>query len=226
MPIKTNPVSGRVRDTQRQRCYDAESAIQTGADPKLRNLADMQAFIDKVTEARWFQSRWGRISVEVRAGQRHTRAVSYGRVLHIPLWAREEEILLHELAHTLTSHRVGSHIVSWHGPEFAGVLLFLVKNVMGLDAWEKLRKSFKEHRVRFNNKCIPPAKSYSVRTKTQVAAAARARSNRPVSLSEIVAATDVLRRAARQGAFGETGRKPRTHALSTARALENWKSGT
>jgi putative metallohydrolase (TIGR04338 family) len=224
-----------VRDQQRSRLYAAERECHHGPQEHLRSVQQMQNFIDRVCTQRWFQSRWGNdVKIEVRGGQGHRRAVCYGDVLHIPLWGREELVLLHELAHSLVTYRRGltgfsilgvdyqTGAVAGHGPEYAGVFLFLVRQVLGAEEALKLKAAFKKHRVRSNTKLVPPAKTHRVVTQTQRRAALVRAQQAPLQAHEISRAVDVLRRAAKQGAFGGSGRKPRAHALATARALETW----
>ncbi len=146
------PINGRPRDVQRQHLYDAERVIPAWADPamKLPTVPEMQSFIDGVLAGRWLRSRWGLVHIEVRAGQGHRRAVSYGPVLHMPKWSRSRLVLLHELAHSLTPHHFASH-----GPQFAGVFIALVERSMGKSTAADLRMAFRVKRVRWNREAIP-----------------------------------------------------------------------
>lgn len=143
----------RERDTQRQRVYDAENA--SGLNPWKQTIAnsDLQAWVDGVLDRRAIRSRWGvvRVRVELTHG-RGAHAVGSG-LIRASRAGRNEYVLLHEIAHTLTYGHAG------HGPEFAGVLLFLVKTVMGRDAHAALLASMRQHRVRRSTAGIPKVRS-------------------------------------------------------------------
>ena len=139
----------RDRDTQRSRLYAAEEA--TGLNPWQQTIpnADLQTWVDDVLDRRAIRSRWGvrQVRVELTHG-RGAHAWGSG-VIRASRAGRNEYVLLHEIAHTLT------HGETAHGPEFAGVLLFLVKTVMGREAHATLLASMRKHKVRRSNAAIP-----------------------------------------------------------------------
>lgn len=113
-----------------------------------------------------------------------------------------------------------------HGKEWAAIFLALVRHQMGTVAAERLRQSFVgapvgasvAHKVRHRWSLPQPTKT--VVTKTQVAAKQKALAARPVDAANLRVAARTIRRLATQGQFGPAGRKPRIHALETARHLE------
>lgn len=215
---------GRPRDTQRQRLY---STCWAGTSPAATRYLDggsktsagsvsipaCQAYVDDLVEQRWFQSRWGRRRIPV-GHKVWGNATWDGYDISLPPWARSEDTILHEVAHALTPRKYAAH-----GPEFAGVLMTLVRHRVGAPAAQSLRESFRDKRVRMNLKAVPDAGSKTVVTKTAVAAKTRAAATKPPTAIELAQAADVIRRAAKNGAFGPSGRKPREHALATARML-------
>jgi putative metallohydrolase (TIGR04338 family) len=234
----------RPRDNQRQRVYSAEEDaghLREHESPAARRMLfdearllrqrnhgshhhngrpvapaieDAQRYVDDLCRQAWFQRRFGqrRIQVVWKASGKATG----GTRIALPPWARHEETILHETAHVLTEHTVyGS--AAWHGPEFTATLLTLVRYRMGEDAYKTLRATMRHRRVRVG---AMPKPSRTVVTQAERAAKRRAVAARPVTAAEAAQAAAVLRRAATSGVFGPSGRKPRTHALETARALE------
>lgn len=136
----------RPRDNQRQRLYNAETALAGVAfGRRLETVAELQAYVDGLLGTRWFRARWGRWGrIVVTAGRGRRSACAHGQhEIRIPRWARSELVVLHEVAHCLTDARAAAH-----GPEFAGVMLALVRQFMGPGAAASLRSSFRSHRVR------------------------------------------------------------------------------
>lgn len=146
----------RDRDNQRQRVYDAEWA--SGLRPLQQTIAnaDLQAWVDDVLDRRAIRSRWGvrKVTVELTHGRGGAYATGYG-VIRASRPARNDYVMLHEIAHTLTTGKGYAP----HGPEFAGVLLFLVKTVMGREAHAALLASMRKHKVRRSNAGIPAVRS-------------------------------------------------------------------
>lgn len=246
-----NPMDGRPRDNQRQRLYTAEDKIHDrrpsraarkhlidtqavngwgvldehgkSKPMKAPTIAALQDYVDAVTAAAWFQSRWGRRKLTVIPGQGSHAGGSHLTVS--PYHRRSEAVILHEIAHTLTpSNR------AWHGPEFAGILLTLVRFQMGAEHARELRESFRAGRVRVTMKDVPKAGSRPVVTAAKQAAKQRARDEAGpldklglTDATQCRAAAAVIRKKAKAGVFGPPGSKPRRHALDTARKLDGDK---
>lgn len=139
------------RDSQRQRLYDAEQVIVlTGPRPEFRTVEQMQTYVDKLLSSAWFQRRWGKHRLTVRPGYGFRRAVAEtGRNrIQMPLWARCEAVLLHEIAHHCTwwQHR---NDVAPHGREYAANYVELVGHLMGRESAELLKVSFRAGKVKF-----------------------------------------------------------------------------
>lgn len=211
------------RDVQRQRVYNAERALHnyTQTIPN----SQLQKFVDDALDKRAVRARWPHAQVEVVL-KRGGKAYGYrygggsGRIT-LPLFSRNPAIILHEVAHVLTPNTYQSH-----GPEFAGVLLFLVKTVMGTDAAAELRKSFKEERARYNNKAVPKPRAAdrvpaarSVKEK-QERRAASVKARTPRTHEQRKGAASVLRAEIASGRFGAAGTQSRRRALDVARRLE------
>jgi putative metallohydrolase (TIGR04338 family) len=183
---------------------------------KYPNIAACQAYVNEITEARWFQARWGQRGFAVQAG---TGSHAYGNTITLSgIHRRSEAVILHEMAHCLTPWGKAPH-----GPEFAGILLTLVRNVMGPEHAKDLRASFSSGRVRATMASVPAPKR-TVETRAQKAA-----KSKPKNLgdrlglgtdSQRKVAASIIRAQVKDGLFGPSGCKPRAHALATARALE------
>lgn len=143
----------RDRDTQRQRVYDAENA--SGLNPWQQTIpnADLQAWVDDVLDRRAIRSRWGVRKVRVELTHGRGAHAEGSHTIRASRMGRNEYVMLHEIAHTLT------HGYAGHGPEYAGVLLFLVKTVMGREAHAALLASMRKYKVRRSNAAIPKVRS-------------------------------------------------------------------
>lgn len=164
-----------MRDSQRSRVYAAENTVyrhkQTIPNDKL------QATVDAILDKRVIRSRWGIKSVRVEFGR--SRGVSYGGMIALGVGARNEWVICHELAHELTPHQYASH-----GPEFCGIYLFLVENVIGKEAAAKLRAAFKAGRVKVNRAGIPAVREDVPKPREERLRAIRAK-NRELALEKV-----------------------------------------
>lgn len=202
------------RDTQRQRVYDGQVHCPMGLP--LPTVPGLQTYVDGLLASRWFQARWGRWGrIEVRSGAGRRSACAEGRhTIKMPLWSRHERVTLHEVAHCLTPSRYASH-----GPEFAGVMLALVRHQMGDEAARALREGFRTTRARVSFAAVP-APTKPVVSATAAREQKRVAANRPPTRMAALDAADVLRRAIKDGWYGAPGTKSRNAALATARELE------
>lgn len=206
----------RPRDSRQSKVYRSEAPLHHGRN--FTSVDEVQAFINDVTGARWFKSRWGSMSVPVIA---RTSGGSTGRYRGRINLARDhwnELTALHELAHVLESSpdRAG------HGAEWVACYLLLVKQVMGQATWQALRASFVANKVPVATgvKALPKPGKYRVVPQAVEKAKKRALVTRPLTEPERAQAARLIRRGVTQGLYGPSGSKPRTHALATARVLE------
>lgn len=201
----------RDRDTQRSRVYASEGHNS----PDFKTIEECQAYVDSICEAAWFQSRWGRRQIEVRPGYGHRNATGGGGIIQLPLWARSQRTILHEMAHCLTLSGPAAH-----GPQFVAILLTLIKHKRGQKAYDDQHWRFAKNGVKIDWTAVPKPSKHRVVTKAAVAAKERAAASRPLTSIEARQAAAFIRRAVKAGTFGEPGRKPRTQALAIARRLE------
>lgn len=220
--LDTQPVAG-------YSTRDADGNLRTAKCP---TVDAVQQYVDAVTAAAWFQSRWGQRRLMVRAGKGSHASGNHLTVSQPHRWS--EAVILHEIAHCLTGIRYAAH-----GPEFAGVLLTLVKFQMGKPHADALRDAFRSNGVRYTLADVPaPARPVGPSLAQRQAAerrAAKAAETREKAVRgrEQAEATRRLtgsakrqesaasiRLLAKEGFFGPAGSKPRVHALATARLLE------
>lgn len=143
------------RDNQKSRVYAAgRSAFGAAHDTQSIPNDELEAWVTTAMNRRPIRSRWGnrRITVTLKRGG---RALGHGSSrISLPKWGRNPYVICHELAHCLTPGHYADH-----GPEFAGVFLFLVKTVVGAEAGAQLKAAYRANRVRSNSKAIPAVRT-------------------------------------------------------------------
>lgn len=145
----------RTRDNQRARLYRAEGhqhmrfACHLMAEPPLKQLADLRAFVERLHSSPWWRQRFGgHYRIDVRDGRGRQAAGGWRRpngtgVVTLPRWARNRLTVLHELAHAVQPRGSASH-----GPEFCRLYLDLVRRWMGPEFARRLRTGMRAERVR------------------------------------------------------------------------------
>lgn len=229
-----------IRDSQKRRHYAAEcflydagkTVIKTGSKnfPEIKfnltkqsSIHDCQSYLNIFCEQYWFRQRFGTRQIYIEAGRNGGKAFE-GRRITLSTWARNEAIILHELAHCLAPPQTK------HNAEFAGVFLFLVKNAFGADCAKQLRESYKTHRVKYNNKSIPPINKNCL-TQLQKSRLAsknnrverqqkKQLSQKPILLEEQEHLVRLLTRAINSGQFGEPRSKTRASAQKVIRDVK------
>lgn len=143
------------RDTYRSKVYAAENAafrVKFTGSKRIETVPEIQAYVNKLTNSAWFQKRWtlhswrdnGKGAVTVKSGAGFRRATAYpgSQTIYIPLWARTEWVILHELAHIVTPQSEPYH--AWH---FLQCYIELVGHVLGKEAADALKDELKARRV-------------------------------------------------------------------------------
>jgi hypothetical protein len=160
----------RKRDTQRAKLYRAEhaSGLRGEVFPSLMHVTD---YVNRLRTSAWFKRTFGAHYIRVGDGRGGVNARAVGRsTIQLPLWARHEFTVLHEIAHLvrpvegwakgtagLSITRGGVEYLgrpaeethAWHGPQFAHTFLMLVRHKMGTEAERTLKAAFREHGVRY-----------------------------------------------------------------------------
>lgn len=218
----------RNRDTQRSKVYAAETKFrnmnfepQLFSDAKLDQIWLCQNYVNRVLEQQWFRARFGERQITVEPGR--NVGMAYGsRKITLGVWARQQTVILHEIAHCVAPHDVR------HGAEFAGIYLFLIKQVYGAEAAKALRDCYKEFRVKTNNKALPkPKKVLTAKQKVALEKkrnreAARIRKieqSKPLDFAEKRQLDNLLKRAVAANQLGEPGSTKRRQALAIGRSI-------
>jgi putative metallohydrolase (TIGR04338 family) len=180
VPSAKRNKDGSLRDTQRQRLYDAERAANLPLSKAAQkylvdgskvastgnvSIEACQTYVDHVVTSAWFQSRWGvhRVRVDHKVSG---SATGYRWSISLPPWGRCEWVILHELAHAV--HAGNQDGDAAHGPEFAGIFLTLVRYQCGAGAAKDLRAALKKSRVRYSMIKVPQPNTKRVTPRTTI----------------------------------------------------------
>lgn len=144
-------MSRRPRDNQRSRVYAWERKIAGyHRPPTWKTIDEVIAFAKPI-----WRSERGRYGLAGAAaplfessswGQTRAKAYEDHRIT-LPLWARQEPVVLHEMAHRLTPRDEA------HGPRFVGVLIGLLARHAGYDA-DDLMALAEEMGVKYSVKSV------------------------------------------------------------------------
>lgn len=151
------------RDTQRSRVYRAEQKafpdLLTHDREQFGDLEAVRRYVAKVCRSKRIQARYPRAAIiakdpklrlELRPGGGSRRAAGGWRewsnrgTMRLPLRTRNEQMILHELAHILAAG-----VQAWHDWRFAECYLYLTLIARGRVQHDALKASFKAQRVRF-----------------------------------------------------------------------------
>lgn len=147
------------RDNQRSKVYAAENRAKKRLREKGRfqavqfeSVQEVEQYVNRILRSQWWKKNcqgWLIREVRVKDGRGTTNASAhrsrYGCYINIPRWARNELVVLHELAHIACSNEHAPH-----GREFSRMFLSMVKRWMGREAWEVLREEFKAAKVKYS----------------------------------------------------------------------------
>ena len=174
------------RDSQRQRCYDAETAADLcGHLLSGEEMSHVNEYVAKVAAScSWiFLSKQHRAKVvdhtklEIADGRGARCAKGWAWGISIPRRSRRAVVVLHELAHVLAAG--AAHHWPW-----ANCFLRLVKEHLGAEAGNRLEEQFKLKGVRYQppltRRPMNPEALERLRARGhQLAAAAKARREQP-----------------------------------------------
>lgn len=148
---KLGETTGRPRDTQRLRVYEAERRAFPDYDkPEWTTEEECRTFVGSVLGAPWFRSRWGVRSVEVRFRPGSNAKGSQEGWIQLPPWGYSPHVILHELGHVVTPAQEAGH-----GAAFCASYLELIRHGVGEVGYRKLRREFIIGNV---NHLLPEAK--------------------------------------------------------------------
>ena len=163
-------------DSQRERLYRAERAVFTERPIDFKTRKGLEGRVNRLARsatARKLRAEFGLplkgpITVQLVRGRTCT---SYGGLITFAKTSMSEWVMLHELAHELAPRAVHHH---W---PFAYIYLKLVSRFMGPEVAAKLKKSFREHGVRFapkRTRTLTPEQREACRERLKGAREARA----------------------------------------------------
>lgn len=156
------------RDTQRAKLYRSEQALVPFSKP-LPSTKDVTRYLVRQSTRATLVRRYGsavdmtKRPVTVKDGRGRLSACAWGGyAISIPLWARNDRVVLHEWAHVIHSRlafrcqdaeRVAElRGGAAHGWQFAAIYLDLVHFCMGAEAADALKASYRACHVRFRPK--------------------------------------------------------------------------
>lgn len=148
----TTTQKGRERDSQRSRVYKSDKPLIAIAKP-LPSIADVKRYVDRVCRMQEIQDAFPRnhlLDTPPKVGDGRGRRKACGSVwgIKIPRFARNEAIVLHELAHVICLRLHGTKLAG-HGWQFCAIYRTLVLHAMGREAHDVLTKAFWENGVKF-----------------------------------------------------------------------------
>ncbi len=174
------------RDSQRSKLYKAEAVLKPFAEP-LPSTKDVERFCKYVWDLGRVQQAFPQTKVyeipKIKDGRGRRSACAWGgHTIAIPLWARNSHIVLHELAHIVSKRKFGSWIAG-HGWEYCETYLTLTLYVLGREAHDALKASFKANKVKFRKprqgKPLTPERRAQLTATLATARAARAKPTQP-----------------------------------------------
>ena len=146
----------RRRDNQRVALYRWERVVMN--TPKQRfiypentdpmTLKQCQSLVNKVWKD-YFPSKVKDTPIVTDGRGRRKACWAYGKnEIRLPRWARIKWVVLHEVAHAITSEDPKMWYVAWHGPEYARLILELWNQYLeGIDL-VKARRMAEEQKPR------------------------------------------------------------------------------
>ncbi|MFE2101597.1 TIGR04338 family metallohydrolase [Streptomyces sp. NPDC059468] len=165
-----------MRDSQRQRLYDAETMVRDVLDSlaqadvptfdfygssllvplerKFGDLESIQRYIDAVLALNWVRDTWPErtvlpVRVRKRKGKENAHYEPLTRTLAVPDHTNSRGWAMREI---VILHELAHHLdmsAEHHGPVFASTFLHLVREVMGPEVGLLLTDSFTRHGVAF-----------------------------------------------------------------------------
>lgn len=208
----------RERDNQRRKVYSAELCIRDKRSEKYGkylqvggSIQSSQVYVNKLLESAWLSRRWNVQNLDVIPGG-GARGGRYE--IRLAKWARCEAVILHELAHALLQRTVPS--AAPHGPEFAAIFHYLVKQVFGKEVADELKAGFKRYKVRIRRNVIPKPQ---LQSRGAIKREKRKQSYEPLGAYEMSKLKEWLEQAIKAQEFGPVGSTARNDARKVLRHL-------
>ena len=118
---------------RQHRIYEGEEAALGDAGRVFRDLREVRGYVAELLASDWWADRWPHIDAIPVARTRSERFSGYAveGAGEIRLRSLREPVVLHEIAHVVTSG-------TGHGPAFVAALLTLVRARLGFHAYGAL----------------------------------------------------------------------------------------
>ena len=144
---------GRERDSQRSRVYKAGKPLKAISKP-LPTVADVELYVHRVCGMQEVRDAFPDCYLlakppTVGDGRGRRKACGNSSGIKIPVWARNEAVVLHELAHTICLRMYYGGKPAFHGWQYCAIWRTLVLHAMGHDAHAVLTRAFWENGVKF-----------------------------------------------------------------------------
>lgn len=152
-----------MRDSQRSKVYKAERELPEFHEaPHFPHIESVKSYVLRVQNHPALIKKYGEfLSPHIHVGDGRARRSAGGNAqgIWMPKWSRKKIVILHELAHVISSRKyrvrwVGTTAdkIAGHGWQFCEVYLDLVRAMLGNANAEALKASFKKNKVRFRPK--------------------------------------------------------------------------
>lgn len=166
----------RQRDSQRQKLYNAEQVVRPVHQGKrFETVEEISAYLETARQHKWWKTQFGAFPYQpfrVRPGFGARHAHGGGTTITLPIWARTELVIWHEIAHCITQWKYPSRAA--HGREYAQIFLSLIRHYLGQAAHDALKAAFRTYHVRYTPKrVLRPDVLAALRERGRLLAAAR-----------------------------------------------------
>lgn len=164
----------RERDNQREKCYRAERQSLHPIWEPLPTVKDVERYLKKQSKRATLRSRYGHAvdvsdwKLRVKDGRGTRNALAYEHyAIGIPLWARNDVVVLHEWAHVIHKRISRYHYMSGvhgasrvkelgggaaHGWQWAAIFIDLLHFCKGKDAADAFKAALRKNNARWTPK--------------------------------------------------------------------------
>jgi len=118
-----------MRDQQRQKLYTWQRQFGNGLTLELKECQKLINRISKHYKTHAPQVTDGR-------GRRSACYCPGSHTIKLPRWARNERVVIHEIAHCVADAIARPKTIADHGREFVGVYMYLLNKYMGIPVKE------------------------------------------------------------------------------------------
>lgn len=154
-----------VRDSQRQKLYDAEREAFT-YNQDFSSWEELVKYVDKLTSSYWYKSRCAHLPILKYSGHKYRGGATCNyRTIVFGVNSYCKWIVIHELSHVIINYLYQFELnkIAGHGPEFAKMYLEMIGRFLGEEARETLRKSYVKYGVKFTENVknyLKPTRKY------------------------------------------------------------------